>query len=235
LDLNFLANDFANGLATVIHRSCQPTPSGENNLEVPGLEFEEDPLICEFEHDDVGLLMKGMKYHSIRDLEKPGPGPTGNPVGQGEVAIMKEYAEQRIMQLENGHESNPNTDRPDPRPNSMKSTKRDVLIHKKYDKMKACLGYTDEDYNGASPEKRITMGSGPVCGDLKLKLFNTLKGVNEVTPRARMVASIKASRRESDRSGGLAENSGNLRGQKSQSRHSHGGDSGPMKSGEFGS
>lgn len=235
MDLSFLANDFANGLATVIRRSCQPTPPGENNFEVLGLEFEDDPSICEFEHDDVGLLMKGMKYHSRRDLDKPGPGQTGNPVGQGELAMLKECAEQKMLQLETGHESNPNTDRPDARPNSMKSTKRDVLIHKKYDNMKACLGYTDEDYNGASPEKRTTMGSGLVGGDLKLKLFNTVKGVNEVTPRASMVASIKATRRDSDTSGRLTENSGNPKGQKLQSRHSHGGDSGPVKSGEFGS
>lgn len=202
---------------------------------MPGLEFDEDPLNCEFELDDVGLLMKGMKYHSTRDLEKPRPGPTGNPVGQGELAMLNECAEQRIVQFETGHESNPNTDRKDARPSSAKSTKRDVLIHKKYDKMKACLGYTDEDYNGASPEKRITMGSGLDGGDLKLKLFNTVKGVNEVTPRASIVASIKASRRDSDRSGGLAENSGNPKRQKSQSEHSHGGNSGPEKSGEFGS
>lgn len=224
-----------------------------DDLDVPDLEFGEEPSICEFEHDDLGLLMKGMKYHSSRNLEKPGPGPTGNPVGQGELAMLKESAEQKISQLEIGHES---TERPglgsgnhslfrqsvpskpmgvsprkEVRPNSVESIKRDVLIHKKYDTMKASLGYTDEDFNGASPVKRTNMRGTPVTGDLKLKLFNVKKGVSEVTSKASMVASIKASHRDS---GMLAENSANPRVRKSQTRHSYGGDSGPVKSGEIG-
>lgn len=102
--------------------------------------------------------------------------------------------------------------------------------------MKACLGYTDEDLDGIAPDKRSRVNQ--TGGDLKLKLFNTVKevesSVDEITSRASLVASIKRSRRDSDRSSTSYENVAVSNVKSIHARQSYCGETGPVKSYGFG-